>query len=112
MKCCKKFVWSMMLGVLLGAFSIADTPVLAASEVTTNVVSSTVRPVPAFSAEAAVLIEAETGRILVAHNENKRLHPASTTKMVTLLTALKNKELDLMNWPRLVLMLCLWKNLI
>ncbi|WP_295787974.1 D-alanyl-D-alanine carboxypeptidase family protein [uncultured Veillonella sp.] len=46
--------------------------------------------VPNFGAEAAVLIEAETGRILVAHNENKRMHPASTTKMVTLLTALKD----------------------
>lgn len=45
--------------------------------------------VPSFSAEAAVLIEAETGRVLVARNENKRMHPASTTKMVTLLTALK-----------------------
>mgnify|MGYP000220077444 CR=1 FL=1 len=42
-----------------------------------------------FAAEAAVLMNADTGEVLVARNENKRMHPASTTKMVTLLTALK-----------------------
>lgn len=45
--------------------------------------------VPGFAAEAAVLMNADTGEVLVARNENKRMHPASTTKMVTLLTALK-----------------------
>ncbi len=50
---------------------------------------SKVAPImPQFRAEAAVLIEAETGRILAARNEERRMHPASTTKMVTLLTAL------------------------
>lgn len=34
-------------------------------------------------------MDADTGRVLVSRNENKRMHPASTTKMVTLLTALK-----------------------
>lgn len=47
--------------------------------------------VPAYKAEAAVLMEAETGRIFVARNEEKRMNPASTTKMVTLLTALKER---------------------
>lgn len=73
--------------------SMKDVATTTTTEVaiTTKSLYSTSLPVPAFAAEAAVLIEAETGRILVAHNENKRLHPASTTKMVTLLTTLKKQ---------------------
>lgn len=100
MNCVKKIVWPMLVGVLVSSISVAGNPVSAATTATTTTTAATATtkalpstslPVPAFAAEAAVLIEAETGRILVAHNENKRLHPASTTKMVTLLTALKKQ---------------------
>ncbi len=41
-----------------------------------------------------VLIEASTGRVLYASNENERLYPASTTKVLTALCALNNLPLD------------------
>ena len=44
---------------------------------------------PEVSAQAAVLIEAESGRIIFAKNEDARLPMASTTKIVTALTALE-----------------------
>ncbi|WP_251441573.1 D-alanyl-D-alanine carboxypeptidase family protein [Veillonella intestinalis] len=91
MKCCKKIVWPMLVGLLVSSFSMTEVPVLAATTSANDVVVSNALPVPSFAAEAAVLIEAETGRVLVSHNANKRLHPASTTKMVTLLTALKHQ---------------------
>ena len=50
--------------------------------------------VPPTGAEAACLIDADTGKILYRVNPDKWVHPASTTKIVTLLTALdqgKNK---------------------
>lgn len=57
-------------------------------------------PVPAFandgppetSAEAAVLVHPASGRVLYAKNENRRMLIASTTKLMTALTAVK--ELD------------------
>lgn len=55
----------------------------------TSAAKSSAAAVPSFVAEAVVLMDADTGRVLVSCNENKRMHPASTTKMVTLLTALK-----------------------
>ena len=45
--------------------------------------------------EAVVLIDADTKEILFAKNPDKWMHPASTTKMVTLLTALELKGTQL-----------------
>ncbi len=42
---------------------------------------------PVVSAEAAILMEADTGTILYAKNIDKKLYPASTTKMLTCLIA-------------------------
>lgn len=44
---------------------------------------------PAIGAEAAILMDAETGQILYAKNIDERLMPASTTKIMTCLTAIK-----------------------
>ena len=44
---------------------------------------------------AVVLIDADTKEILFAKNPDKWMHPASTTKMVTLLTALELKGTQL-----------------
>ena len=44
--------------------------------------------VPTTEAESACLIDADTGRILYQVNPNKWVHPASTTKIVTMITAL------------------------
>ena len=44
---------------------------------------------PAIGAEAAILMDADTGQILYAKNIDERLMPASTTKIMTCLTAIK-----------------------
>ncbi|MDN5363786.1 MAG: hypothetical protein PWQ91_847 [Eubacteriales bacterium] len=44
---------------------------------------------PQITAEAAVLMDADTGRILYARNPHRPLHPASTTKIMTVLLALE-----------------------
>lgn len=49
---------------------------------------------PAIGAEAAILIEANTGTILYAKNIDEELYPASTTKIMTCLLAIENCQLD------------------
>lgn len=46
------------------------------------------------NAKAAIVIDARTGEILYAHNENDRLPMASTTKIMSALIALESGELD------------------
>jgi D-alanyl-D-alanine carboxypeptidase (penicillin-binding protein 5/6) len=41
-----------------------------------------------------ILIDAESGRILYGHNENRKIYPASLTKLLTALTVLDLGELD------------------
>ena len=45
-------------------------------------------------ARAAVLIERNTGMVLLCHNENEPLPMASTTKVMTALLALEKGNLD------------------
>ena len=49
---------------------------------------------PVVSAEAAILMEAETGTILYAKNIHQREYPASTTKILTALLASELCEMD------------------
>ena len=49
---------------------------------------------PDVPAEAAYLIEANSGRVLYAKNENARLPMASTTKIMTALLAIESGRLD------------------
>ena len=49
---------------------------------------------PAVSAEAAILMEANTGAILYAKNIDERLYPASTTKILTCTLAMENADLN------------------
>ncbi|MCH4166120.1 MAG: D-alanyl-D-alanine carboxypeptidase [Megasphaera sp.] len=51
-------------------------------------VSAVEAQTPSTAAEAACMIDADTGKILYQVNPTKWVHPASTTKIVTLLTAL------------------------
>ncbi|NLG38075.1 MAG: D-alanyl-D-alanine carboxypeptidase, partial [Clostridiales bacterium] len=46
----------------------------------------------ATSAQGAILIEAETGRVLWSHNEDRKLPMASTTKIITAITALEHAD--------------------
>lgn len=50
--------------------------------------------VQAMSAQAAVLIDGDTGAVLYAHNKDARLPMASTTKIMTALVALGEGDLD------------------
>ena len=49
---------------------------------------------PATQAGAVVLINADNGDILYGKNENQKMFPASTTKIMVALLALENLELD------------------
>lgn len=49
---------------------------------------------PQISAEAAILMDADTGTILYSKNINEKLYPASTTKIMTCLLAMEQGNLD------------------
>lgn len=49
---------------------------------------------PEIGAQAAILMEANTGVILYAKNIHQHLYPASTTKLLTCLLAVENAKLD------------------
>ncbi|MCX7779840.1 MAG: D-alanyl-D-alanine carboxypeptidase [Negativicutes bacterium] len=50
--------------------------------------------IDSLSAKSAVVIEASTGKVLFAKNAEERRYPASTTKLVTLITALEHGNLN------------------
>lgn len=49
--------------------------------------------IPDLTAKAAIVMEASTGKVLYSKNASERRYPASTTKIVTLLTALEYGKL-------------------
>lgn len=49
---------------------------------------------PAIGAQAAILLEVNTGTILYAKNIDEELYPASTTKMLTCLIAAENADMN------------------
>ena len=49
---------------------------------------------PNVTATAAIVIEASTGHVLYERNADQRMFPASTTKMMTLITALESNNID------------------
>ena len=49
---------------------------------------------PQTISEAVILIDQGTGRVLYEKNADKRLYPASTTKIMTAILALENLQLD------------------
>ncbi|MCR5834830.1 MAG: D-alanyl-D-alanine carboxypeptidase [Selenomonadaceae bacterium] len=49
---------------------------------------------PNVTATAAIVIEASTGHVIYERNADKIMFPASTTKMMTLITALESNKLD------------------
>ncbi len=54
------------------------------------------------SAQAAVLIEAETGKILYEKNATEPLPPASLTKIMTLLVAMEEMEQGRVDWDTVI----------
>ena len=49
---------------------------------------------PNLTAKAAILIDTKTGRVLYSKNENEKMYPASTTKILTAILTLENCNLD------------------
>lgn len=49
---------------------------------------------PEIGAESALLIEAKTGKVLYEKNPNQKVFPASTTKIMTAILAIRNLDLD------------------
>lgn len=49
---------------------------------------------PQMTAASAIVIEAKTGHVLYERDADKQMYPASTTKMMTLITALESNDLD------------------
>lgn len=58
-----------------------------------SIATSVSTPVFDFESEAQVLMEASTGKILYANNEDERLLPASVTKVMTLLLIMEQIDL-------------------
>ena len=54
----------------------------------------TVSAEPGVSAQAAILMDADSGRVLYAKNEHNRQSMASTTKIMTALLALESEQLE------------------
>ena len=49
---------------------------------------------PSIISQAAILMDSKTGKILYAKNENEKMYPASTTKIITAILTLENCNLD------------------
>ena len=56
--------------------------------------NDTILAQPQLTAKSAILMEASTGKVLFEFRANERRPPASTTKMMTLITALEHGKLD------------------
>lgn len=93
--------------LVLGSFLSGTLPVKAASleELEEEAAARRALPIqsneidnwpagPQISAQAAILMDANTGVILYSKNIHERLYPASTTKIMTALLAMENGNLD------------------
>ena len=85
----KNGIWRSRHVAILIACLIMLTPlkVIAAEE------NLNVNEFPQLQSETAVLMDAETGQILYQKEMNKKMYPASITKIVTGMLALKNAQL-------------------
>ena len=53
-------------------------------------------------AKSAILIEASTGKILFEKNADEKLHPASMTKMMSMLLIIEAIEDEVISWDQIV----------
>ncbi len=72
----------------------ADAPAQAAEGAFVSNATHVVSSEPDLSAQAAILIDAETGTVLWERNAHKRMFPASLTKMMTGLLAIESGRLE------------------
>ena len=78
-------------GILAALMLVAAAPLSFAEPATDDEMQS----VPEVAAQSVVLMSLDTGAIIYEKNANERIHPASTTKIMTLIVALENcKDMD------------------
>ena len=56
----------------------------------------------ASNAKSAILVEASTGEVIFEKNSHEKLHPASMTKMMSMLLILENIEKGVISWDDIV----------
>ena len=54
------------------------------------------------NAKSAIMLEASTGEVIFEKNSHEKLHPASMTKMMSMLLILENIEKGVINWDDIV----------
>ena len=117
-----KFFWGIIFALIITARAEAINEYQAVNEIPQNTATQTLttltsensglnpnysvpliqgsRPVPPgdalpnVTARSAIVIEASTGHVIYSRNADQRMFPASTTKMMTLITALESGRLD------------------
>jgi D-alanyl-D-alanine carboxypeptidase (penicillin-binding protein 5/6) len=82
-----KRVWAVLIIIIL-ALQFISLPALCETEAADS--SKT----PALKAEAAVLMDQETGKVLYEKEPHKRMYPASLTKVLTALLVIENMNLE------------------
>lgn len=92
MKIKKQILITLMIISIFISQLIYTNPVQAANNSQTSTSTSSTSPTPNFtvSAEGAILIDSKTGKILYGKNENEKLYPASTTKILTAILAIEH----------------------
>lgn len=105
----KYFVWGVLLSVIFNLFipttvyaALPDFAIVESSnknveaydvnskyKTAESSIQTDATPVFNFQSEAQILMEATTGEIIYANNENERLLPASVTKIMTLLLVME-----------------------
>ncbi len=90
-----------IIALTIAAALVAAIPVYAdttetvqASETQSTQEQSIAVQTPSIQAEAAILIDASTGKVLYEKNPDEQLYPASITKMMTALLVIENCNLD------------------
>lgn len=53
-------------------------------------------------AKSAILLEASTGKVIFEKNSHEKLHPASMTKMMSMLLILENIEKGVLTWDQMI----------
>ena len=95
---CRCFAWRILTvsGILLLCWGIFMSPSLQAEEPEAEPPRIVPRGdlLPDVTARSAIVMEAKTGHVLYERNADQRMFPASTTKMMTLITALEDGNLD------------------
>lgn len=79
--------------ILINSLIFANYSYAETSGSTTDSKTTTISPNFTIHSEGAVLMDANSGALLYGKNENEKLYPASTTKIITAILAIENCNL-------------------